>query len=190
MTATSPAGALEEAEVEALVTDRYLDALLAAADRRAVDTPSDAALDPCLRVAALRLRDELVRVHPSFRFQERVARTLADAADAMRRPAPGGWGAEPTRARLLGLPVIADGHRGPLLASEFEPSPGEGSTDQPRAGFSRPILLSGVVTSAALSLAGAAFVAWRFSRGATDDPMARALRAARAVRGALPRGLA
>jgi hypothetical protein len=38
------------------------------------------------------------------------------------------------------------------------------------------------VTSAALSLAGAAFVAWRLTRGAPTDPMARAVRLARAGR--------
>jgi len=47
--------ALDGVEVEALVTDRYLEALLAAAERRAPDAPADPALDPALRRAALRL---------------------------------------------------------------------------------------------------------------------------------------
>ena len=46
----------------------------------------------------------------------------------------------------------------------------------------RPLLVGGAVTSAALSLAGAAFVAWRLTRGAPTDPMARAVRLARAAR--------
>ena len=46
----------------------------------------------------------------------------------------------------------------------------------------RPILIGGALTSAALSIAGAAFVAWRLGRpGRGSTPMARA---ARAVRGA------
>jgi hypothetical protein len=70
------------------------------------------------------------------------------------------------------------------------PAEDEAAADPERTGLARPLLLGGAVTSAALSLAGAAFVAWRVSRGAGDDPMVRAVRAARAVRGALPRGLA
>jgi hypothetical protein len=57
----------------------------------------------------------------------------------------------------------------------------------------RPVLVGGAVTSAALSLAGAAFVAWRLTRGAPTDPMARAVRlarAARAVRAGTPEGFA
>ena len=46
----------------------------------------------------------------------------------------------------------------------------------------RPLLFGGAVTSAALGLAGAAFVAWRRTRGAPTDPMARAVRLARAAR--------
>ncbi len=48
----------------------------------------------------------------------------------------------------------------------------------------RPLLFGGAVTSAALGLAGAAFVAWRRTRGAPTDPMARAIRLARAARAA------
>ncbi len=44
------------------------------------------------------------------------------------------------------------------------------------------MLVGGALTSAALSLAGAAFVAWRLTRAAPADPMARAVRAARAAR--------
>ena len=40
----------------------------------------------------------------------------------------------------------------------------------------RPLLVGGALTSAALSIAGAAYVAWRLSRPGTD-PMARAVRA-------------
>ena len=51
-----PAG-LDPVEVDALQTDRYLDALLSAVERRADDVPADPAVDPTLRLAARRLRD-------------------------------------------------------------------------------------------------------------------------------------
>ena len=176
---TTPA--LEAIEVEALVTDRYLEALLLAAERRAPDAPADPALDPALRGAALRLRDELVRVHPSFRFEERLARRLAEAAAGMRLAvAAGGEGA------ILPFPGIGDhplgGDRpggGPFGGSAADTSP-DAARPLPR----RPLLIGGAVTSAALSLAGAAFVAWRLTRGAPTDPVARAVRLARAARAA------
>ncbi len=183
MTTAAP---LESVEVEALVTDRYLDALLAAAERRAPDAPADSSLDPALRRAALRLRDELVRVHPSFRFEERLARRLAEAAAGMRLAvAAGGEGAilpfpgaatDPLAGHALADdPRAGDPFGGPLAGA----APGAGRP-LPR----RPLLVGGAVTSAALSLAGAAFVAWRRTRGAPTDPMARAIRLARAARAA------
>ena len=77
----------DDPEVDALVADRYLDALLAAVDRHAADAPSDAALDPDVREAARVLRASLVRVHPSFRFEERLAGRLADLAASQASPA-------------------------------------------------------------------------------------------------------
>lgn len=187
-------GALEALEVEALVTDRYLEGLLAAAERRAADAPSDAALDPALRAAALRLRDELVRVHPSFRFEERLARRLAAAAAGMRLAATAGGDAAlvPFPPAFLGDPALAGELAEPELAAlvGLPPAPGEPAR---QAGVPRPLLVGGAVTSAALSLAGAAFVAWRLSRGTSDDTLARAVRlarVARAGRDVLPRGFA
>ncbi len=187
---TTAAG-LEAVEVEALVTDRYLDALLAAIERpvpgAAADPAADPAVDPALRGAAVRLRDELVRVHPSFRFEERLARRLAEAAAGMRlATAAGGEGA------ILPFPVAAgDIGGGDPLAGD--PS-AAGPRGRARRGWAavatgrplprRPLLVGGAVTSAALSLAGAAFVAWRLTRGAPTDPMARAVRLARAARAA------
>ena len=79
----------DDPEVDALVADRYLDALLAAVDRHADDAPSDATLDPDVREAARVLRASLVRVHPSFRFEERLAGRLAElAASQAARPSP------------------------------------------------------------------------------------------------------
>ena len=43
-----------------------------------------------------------------------------------------------------------------------------------------PLLIGGALTSAAISLAGAAFVAWRWTRpGRSGSPMVRAARAVR-----------
>ena len=77
----------DAASSEALLTDLYLDTLLAGAvldatDRGASRDPS-AHLDPAARHAADRLRRDLVRVHPSFRFEERLATRLAEAAMAL-----------------------------------------------------------------------------------------------------------
>lgn len=126
----------------ALETDRYLDALLAAADRRAVDVPAPADLDPAIRFAARRLVADLARVHPSFRFEERLAERLTGVA---------------TGGRAGGLPEIAR-----LVFPGAAPAPTAGMAD--RAELIRPLLIGGAVTSAALSIAGAAFVAWRHTR--------------------------
>ncbi len=210
---------LDATEIDALQTDRYLDALLSAAERRADDVPADLSIDPTLRLAARRLRDELVRTHPSFRFEERLARRLADAAARMRLATAAGGEAEatviPFPAPLLADPGLAAELANPQLAALFgapyavapEDGTARDATDggatesgtgaaaaSPRAAAdaaawpfgpfaARPLLVGSALTSAALSLAGAAFVAWRLTRGAPSDPMARAVRAARAARG-------
>ena len=150
-------------EVDALRTDRYLESLLAAHDRRASDAPTDSALDPDVRSAATRLSRDLVRLHPSFRFEERLAARLAEMAAAMRLPAAAG--AEGATIRVLpgALPPTSDPY-------DVDP------LDQDPQTIPRPILIGGALTSAALSIAGAAWVAWRRSR-APLSPWARAVRA-------------
>ena len=74
----------DRSETDALLTDHYLDSLLAARDRRAEDSPVDVSLDPAVHRAARRLADDLDRVHPSFRFEERLATRLAEAAARLR----------------------------------------------------------------------------------------------------------
>jgi hypothetical protein len=172
---TLPIG--DRLEAEALLTDHYLDSLLAANDRHATDAPSEPGLDANVRGAAARLRTSLTRVHPSFRFEERLAARLAEVAAGLRlAPAAGGeGGAMPFRA--LGFDPAEE------LAHGADPD-----DDKDHAGLhpSRPLLIGGALTSAALSIAGAAYVAWRRSR-AQSSPMARAVRAAnenRALRGA------
>jgi hypothetical protein len=156
----------EAFEVDALRTDRYLEALLSAADRRTDDIPTDVALDPDVQAAARRLARELIRVHPSFRFEERLAGRLAEAARAMRLARVTG-GAAP----LVTLP-LGDG-------TALVPLP-TGVALDPRE--LRPLLIRGALTSAALSLAGAAWVAWRRIQHPPRSPMARAVRAAREAR--------
>ena len=129
-----------EPDVDALRTDRYLDSLLAAAERHAHDVPADADIDEPLRRAAARLRRDLVRVHPSFRFEERLAARLAsEAAATQLAPAAGAEGT------ITAIPVTLDG----------EPNDDEGF---------RPLLIGGALTSAALTNAGAAYAAWRRAR--------------------------
>ena len=172
----------DAASSEALLTDLYLDALLAGAvldatDRGASGDPSDR-LDPAARHAADRLRRDLVRVHPSFRFEERLATRLAEAAMAMRVPAA----------------VGAEGRVVPFRTPAFDAdplAPAEAEDSSPRE-LARPLLIGGALTSAALSIAGAALVAWRRGRpGRSGGPMVRAARAARSARisGATPRAL-
>jgi hypothetical protein len=172
----------EALEVDALRTDRYLEALLTAADRHASDVPADADLDPGVRAAATRLAAELVRVHPSFRFEERLAARLAQAARSIQLAAAAGGESLP-----LGLPATIAGE--PIEAAstgddldQLDPAAADDAGDPDGAAI-RPYLIGGALTSAALSLAGAAFVAWRRTRPQpVRSPMARAVRAARQAR--------
>ena len=80
-------------EVDALVTDRYLDAILAAHARGADHGPAGAPPAAPVRLAADRLARDLPRLHPSFRFEEALAARLAEAAARMGLPvAAGGEG--------------------------------------------------------------------------------------------------
>ncbi len=145
-----------EPEVEALQVDRYLETILLARDRGAPFGPYDPDLDPALRAVAERLSAELVRVHPSFRFEERVARRLAEVAAGMRLPqaAAGAGSSTGLSAALSPIPLE-------LVGDPARDLPDDGD---PATGRARPYLIGGALTSAAISLAGAAFVAWRLSR--------------------------
>ena len=152
----------DDLEVDALVTDRYLDSLLAARDRRAGTPTSAPDLVPSVQAAVQALEVHLVRVHPSFRFEERLAGDLQAAAARLRqgRPSPGSG---PVPHLQPGQP---DAHRAPQPASLAVVH---------RFGL-RPLLIGGALTSAAISIAGA-YVAWR--RGHPPvGPMVRAVRAA------------
>ena len=183
-------------EVDALVTDRYLDSLLAAPDRAFITTGrltgparhrgptaaeamrdpwfaaggAESRLDRGVRLASERLTRDLPRFHPSFRFEERLAIRLAEAAAAMRLPAAAG--AEGS-VRVVPFPA-------PELPPDFDPLAPPLASD-PDAPFARPFLIGGAITASAISLAGAAWVAWRRARpGGTA--MGRAARVAHAMR--------
>lgn len=182
------------AEAEALVTDRYLESLLLAGERRADDAPSDAALPPALRRAARQLSIDLVRVHPSFRFEERLAARLAEAAAAMQASESMTRTGEP----LGPLPFVAGAATAAILPSSpatpagapGAPAPGAPAPGAPPPGapppvvpLSRPLIVGGALTSAVLWIAGVAYLAWRRNRSPLG-PMARAARAAHAARAA------
>ena len=152
----------DDLEVEALLTDRYIDSLLAARDRRARPAPTDPLPASDVRGATHRLEAELPRVHPSFRFEERLASELQAHAARL------GPGSRPPRTADIGrleTPPGPAAQRPPSFDGRHVPTT-----------VSRPLLIGGALTSAALSIAGA-YVAWR--RGHPPlDPMVRAVRAA------------
>ncbi len=200
----------DHAAVEALVADRYLDDLLAAADRRADDAPVDALLDPELREAARVLRRSLVRIHPSFRFEERLAARLSELAATRPSDLAADQG-HPMAAAGNGAPVPFTGRGTPsalgaadpllpaILSGSLDPADDAAVEAESRlATARRPLLVGGAITSAAISLVGVAWVAWRAARptrpaaGAPAGASGRmpAATLARAVGGAPARHLA
>lgn len=159
----------DSADVDALRTDRYLDAILAAAERHAIDVPAAIEIDPALRRAALRLRRDLVRVHPSFRFEERLARRLAEAAAELS--------ATSTEPRGASAQVRAD-RRSAAVVREVDWDPAVDPAADLARQDRRPLIIRGAVASAALGIAGAAIVVAR-RRSRPLPPMARAARAVR-----------
>jgi hypothetical protein len=181
-------------EVDALVTDRYLDSLLAGRDAEAPGAraggaaagpaprrlaanigplrhgPATDRLDRGVRLASERLALDLPRFHPSFRFEERLAVRLAEAAAAMRMPAAAG-----AEGSMKAIPFPA-----PELPPAFDPLAADPAEDE--VPMTLLLLIRGAVAASAISLAGAAWVAWR--RGHPQgSPMARAARAVHATRG-------
>ena len=86
----------------------------------------------------------------------------------------------------MGLPVAA-GAEGLVVPIARGPGAGDDGSlafdanlagaEAARTGLGRPLLIGGALTSAALSIAGAAYVAWRLNR----PPTSAMVRAARAV---------
>ena len=181
------------ADVDALVADRYLDDLLAGGDRCATDVPADAALGPELRDAVRVLRSSLVRVHPSFRFEERLAGRLADLAAVQAAPAlaasgggrlvrfPGAATPATTDARAH-EPLTADPLLAAVLAGDLDPSDADAVDRAAGAAPSRrPLIVGGAITSAAISIVGVAWVAWRATRPAVHPAAGSMRRAARSM---------
>jgi hypothetical protein len=148
-------------EVEALITDRYLDSLLAVrpTDGAPLDDPG-VSVGAAVRAISRRLATDLPRFHPSFRFEERLALRLAEVAASVRLP-------------------LAAGGEGPIVPIRpIEPGAPDPLDDR---GDTRPLIIGGAVAASAISLAGA-WLAWR----RRTSPMARAVRAAHHLR--LPGG--
>jgi len=164
---TVPFADRDGGEIEAFIVDRYLESLLARHPADVEGVPIE------LRATAQRLAAGLPRHHPSFRFEERLALRLAEVAAQMRLPAAAG-----AEGSVTVVPLHPPG-----LPEGFDPLADELDEDGDDIALlaSRPFLIRGAVAASALSLAGAAFVAWRRSRGAS--PMGRAARAAHALRG-------
>jgi hypothetical protein len=183
-------------DADPLAVDRYLEALLAGADRRPsapaepdaetlVAGTADGLAPPAdLRRAADVVRASLVRVHPSFRFEERLAERLAELASAASTRAAAAGAALP--GDVIPFPATAASSGDPLLEAvlngRLDPSDGDAVA---RAAGARspamPLIVGGAITSAALSIVGVAWVAWRASRP-DGAPMGRAARAAHARR--------
>ena len=153
-------------EIEALITDRYLDSLLAVQPADVLGPLGDPKLSvgAAVRAVSRRLAGDLPRFHPSFRFEERLALRLAELAASMRLPIAAGGESQPVAIRRIG-PATRD-----PLAVVGDPAHDE-------RGDPRPLLIGGAVAASALSLAGA-WLAWR----RRTSPMARAIRAAHDMR--------
>jgi hypothetical protein len=170
-------------------TERYLNGLLGADDRRALQVPSDADLDPAVLAAARELRAGLTRVHPSFRFEDSLSARLSVSAARLKAGLPvedaatqDVWGTvAPFRsnstaaAQDVATPAIiaapAARSRGLRAADAFRRLP-----DSARP--SRPLLVGGVGVGVASAISiGAVYVAWRYSHPASGR-MGRAVKAA------------
>jgi hypothetical protein len=169
-------GGGDPAEVQALITDRYLDSLLTLAPARDGDPIQDpeASVGAAVRAISRRLATDLPRFHPSFRFEERLAVRLAQLAASMRMPLAAGGESQASIAPIAAIPQIplAPG-ADPRLRRDPLRLAGDDDPDRDN----RPLLIGGAVAASALSLAGA-WLAWR----RRTSPMARAIRAAHSLR--------
>lgn len=165
---------------EALIADRYLDALLSGGTPPLAGGP-----DPALREAATVLRTALVRVHPSFRFEERLAARLAAlAVPADRRGSLLAFPGTPSAGRPAAahpadplLPAVLRGELDPADAEEVARLTAASTGTDPggAGGARRPLLVGGAITSAALSVLGIAWVARRALRAGGVPQAAGAL---------------
>jgi hypothetical protein len=143
--------AARDGEIEAFIVDRYLESLLERQPHDEAGIPAD------LRSTAARLVRSLPRYHPSFRFEEQLAARLQAAAEGR-----------------LGSVIAFPTDRGGPSTSPSRSLTVPAALPDDRA--MHPVVIGGVLTSAALSLAGAAYVAWRRNRPPAHA-MSRAVRA-------------
>ena len=129
----------------AFQVDTYLDRLLASHESQLAPVDELASLDAELAATASALQHALVRFHPSFGFEERLASRLHAAA----RQLPG---TQDTPGRLIAFPG------GPAGSID------DGAADR----RSRALLVGGAIASGVIasgvSLAGAMLFAWRRAR--------------------------
>jgi hypothetical protein len=130
-------------------TEIYLDGLMAAEERGALDAPVDMDVDPAVLFAARRLRADLIRPHPSFRFEEGLARRLAQAAQPATAVRP------LTPALASAVPV------GPAGAGHAVANLGLPGLPALTGKSARPLIVGGVASAISI---GAVYVAWRLSR--------------------------
>jgi hypothetical protein len=129
----------------AIQIDTYLDWLLRSGDRAPSAIEELPEVEADLDGAANALKRALVRFHPSFGFEERLAARLrADAAST-------GHGRQ-RAGRLIDFP-----------GTDAEPLAGIAAARRTRGLLVGGAIASGVIASG-VSLAGAALVAWRRSR--------------------------
>ena len=123
--------------------DAYVEGVLAGrrAGPRPLIDPLD--VDPAAGRAADLLAHTLVRFHPSFRFEDALAARLRTLGEAIRDERP-----EP----LIGGPML-------VFPRGLEGVPA-GRADEPTGPHGRGLLVGGAIASG-LSLAGAAYLAWR-----------------------------
>jgi hypothetical protein len=197
-----PLGNLETGEGHAARGRRSGSAAAKGVERAAADRlmAERAAAD---RLAADRLAATLVRVHPSFRFEERLAQRLAALAaagtpapspaaqispDALARSAPTGERSPTVEAAPAVVTPPAATPAAPTattppaaLASPAAHRPAVGRRVPTPVPLRHPLVIGGAITSAAISIAGVALFAWRRSR--PRHPMARAVRLAHGALG-------
>jgi hypothetical protein len=129
---------------EAVRLDAYVEGVLAgrpAGPRPLVDS---ADIDPASRRAADILARSLVRFHPSFRFEDALAARLRMLGEALHEARP----------------EVAPGPHPMLTFPINDLAPLGGGPAEPFAPVGRGLLVGGAIASG-LSLAGAAYLAWR-----------------------------
>ena len=141
--------------------DTYIDRLLAGPEAGPSAVEALPAVEEGMAETATRLRTELVRFHPSFRFEERLARRLMEVAEAQ-------WRGVLVGREQFAQPVVlaaAPGATGLRGAGRAGIAEGRHTVPDDRH---RGLLVGGAIASGVIasgvSLAGAGIVAWRRAR--------------------------